>query len=124
MPLEARVAYHGTLDDAGVAQALARADLFLWPAINEAFGMALLEAQASGLPVIAGASGGVAGIIADGETGLLVPPGDIGAFAAAARRLIRDQAVRRAMGIAARTRVKREHDLARAIGSLGRTSAA
>ncbi len=58
------------------------ADLFVWPAINEAFGMALLEAQACGTPVIAGASGGVPAIIADGETGWLSPPGDVAAFAA------------------------------------------
>ena len=53
-----------------MAAALADSDLFVWPAINEAFGMALLEAQASGLPVVAGASGGVRGIVADRETGM------------------------------------------------------
>ena len=81
-PLGTRVRYRGALDDIGVAAALAAADLFVWPAINEAFGMALLEAQASGLPVVAGGSGGVGGIVDDGETGLLAPPGDVGAFAA------------------------------------------
>ena len=57
-PLGPRVRWRGALDEAGVADALANSDLFVWPAINEAFGMALLEAQASGLPVVAGASGG------------------------------------------------------------------
>ena len=56
----------------GSRRHLREADLFVWPAINEAFGMALLEAQASALPVVAGASGGVGGIVASGETGLLV----------------------------------------------------
>ena len=70
-PLGARVTYHGAFDAAGVAAALAGADLFVWPAINEAFGMALLEAQASGLPVVAGASGGVGDIVVPGTTGLL-----------------------------------------------------
>src|SRR5579864_3474188 len=75
-PLGSRIRYRGALDDAAIAAALAAADLFVWPAVNEAFGMALLEAQASGVAVVAGASGGVAGIVAAGETGLLAPPGD------------------------------------------------
>ena len=87
-PLGSRVVYRGMLGENETAAALREADVFVWPAINEAFGMALLEAQASGLPVVAGASGGVPAIVAAGETGLLVPPGDAAAFAAALRRLI------------------------------------
>jgi len=110
-PLGARVRYLGALDKAAIAGALAVSDIFVWPAVNEAFGMALLEAQASGLPVVAGASGGVAGIVASGKTGLLVPPGDVASFTAAVRRLILDGAARAAMGAAARAKVGREHDL-------------
>jgi glycosyltransferase involved in cell wall biosynthesis len=110
-PLGSRVVYRGMLDEGAIAAALAAADLFVWPAINEAFGMALLEAQASGLPVVAGASGGVGGIVAAGETGLLAPPGDAAAFAAATRRLICDGAARAAMAAAARRKVARDHDL-------------
>ncbi|SRR6266851_4259049 len=110
-PLGARIRYRGALDEGAVAAALAEADLFVWPAVNEAFGMALLEAQASGVAVVAGASGGVAGIVAAGETGLLVRPGDGAAFAAAARRLIVDSERRAAMGAAARAKVERAHDL-------------
>jgi glycosyltransferase involved in cell wall biosynthesis len=110
-PLGSRIRYRGTLDEASVAAALAEADLFVWPAVNEAFGMALLEAQASGVAVVAGKSGGVAGIVAAGETGLLVPPGDVAAFAAALRRLVQDPEARAAMGAAARAKVEREHDL-------------
>jgi glycosyltransferase involved in cell wall biosynthesis len=113
--LGARVRWRGALHDSAVAAALADCDLFVWPAVNEAFGMALLEAQASGLPVVAGCSGGVHGIVADGETGLLVPlgdpPSDHIAFAAALRHLILDPDRRAAMGAAARLRVRREHDL-------------
>lgn len=75
------------LDFAGLCDAdhtrilLARSDMFVWPAINEAYGMALLEAQAAALPVLAGDSGGVSGIVADGKTGWLVPVGDVDAFA-------------------------------------------
>jgi len=110
-PLGARIRFCGALEEAAVAEALAEADLFVWPAVNEAFGMALLEAQASGLPVVAGASGGVCGIVVSGETGLLAPPGDVAGFAAAVRRLILDGATRAAMGVAARGKVEREHDL-------------
>src|SRR6266852_3354696 len=101
-PLGARIRYRGALDEGAVAAALAEADLFVWPAVNEAFGMALLEAQASGVAVVAGASGGVAGIVAAGETGLLVPPGHVASFAAAVRRLILDGEARAAMGTATR----------------------
>jgi glycosyltransferase involved in cell wall biosynthesis len=110
-PLGPRVRWLGVRDDGAVAAALAAADLFVWPAINEALGMALLEAQASGLPVVAGMSGGVAGIVAAGETGLLAPPGDIAAFAAAVRALLLDGDRRRAMGLAARRKALAEHDL-------------
>ena len=109
--LGSRVSYRGALDDPAIAAALADADLCVWPAINEAFGMALLEAQASGVAVVAGRSGGVAGIVVPGETGLLVPPGDAAAFAAAVRRLILDGEACAAMGAAARAKVEREHDL-------------
>ena len=64
------------------------ADLYLWPAINEAYGMAFLEAQAAGLPVVAGRTGGVPAVVADGVTGVLTPIGDAAAFAAATARLL------------------------------------
>jgi glycosyltransferase involved in cell wall biosynthesis len=130
-PLDPRVCFAGALDEAGVAARLAGSDFFVWPAINEAYGMALLEAQASGLAVVAGESGGVGGIVADGRTGLLAPPGDAGAFAAALRRLIEDPARCAELGAAARQKALREHNLAVAadrlaemIGSLRRVRAA
>ncbi len=113
-PLGDRVVWAGALDPAAVAGRLAVADLYLWPAINEAFGMALLEAQAHGLPVVAGESGGVGEIVLAEATGLLTPPGDAEAFAAATRRLILDAECRAAFGEAARRRVLAEHDLAAA----------
>ncbi len=123
-PLGSRVSFVGEAVEAEVAARLAAADLFVWPAINEAFGMALLEAQASGLAVVAGNSGGVSAVVTDGETGLLVPPGDVGAFAAAVRRLIEDPARRAAFGEAARYKAMREHDLASAAARLAAMLAA
>jgi glycosyltransferase involved in cell wall biosynthesis len=109
--LGGRLRWTGELDARAVAARLAMADLFVWPAIGEALGMALLEAQASGLPVVAGAEGGVGTIVISGVSGLLVPPGDAGAFAAATRRLIRDPDARTRFAAAARRHVRREHDL-------------
>jgi glycosyltransferase involved in cell wall biosynthesis len=120
-PLSDRVAWMGSLDHAAIAERLGLADLFVWPACNEAFGMSLLEAQASGLPVVAGASGGVGEIIVPEVTGLLVAPGDAPAFAAAVRSMILDSRRRSAFAKAARERVLMEHDLpvaARRLGSV------
>ena len=117
-PVGARTRYRGACDQNGVRAALAEADLFVWPAINEAFGMALLEAQASGLPAVAGASGGIDAIVADGDTGTLAPPGDAAAFSEAVRRLIVDGAARARMGRAAAAKVRREHDLPAAAARL------
>ena len=61
---------------AALLDCYAAADLYVWPAVSEAWGMTLLEAQAAGLPVVAGAVGGVPAMVADGITGLLTPPGE------------------------------------------------
>lgn len=118
--LSGRVTWTGRLRQNEVAERLASADLFLWPAVNEAFGMALLEAQASGLPVVAGAAGGVEEIVRSGTTGLLVPPGETPAFAAAVRRLLVNPDQRSALGAAARRHALLEHDLPIAARRLGR----
>lgn len=110
-PLGGRVAWAGAAAPDALPQLYAAADLCVWPAIGEAYGMALLEAQASGLPVVAGAHGGVPAIVADGRTGLLTPPGDAGAFAAAVARLLDDANLRVAMGAAARHWIERGHDI-------------
>lgn len=75
----------------------AAADLMVWPAINEAYGMAMLEAQAAGLPVVAGLTGGVPDVVRDRETGVLCPVGDAPAFANAVTALLEDTDRLRAM---------------------------
>jgi glycosyltransferase involved in cell wall biosynthesis len=110
-PLGARVAWAGVLGPPALAAHLAAADLCVWPAVNEAFGMALLEAQASGLPVVAGAGGGVGEIVVPEATGLLVAPADAASFAAAVRRLLVDRGLHARLAAAARQRVLAEHDL-------------
>ncbi len=96
----------------------AACDLLVWPALNEAYGMALLEAQAAGLPVVAGRAGGVAAVVRDGETGRLTAPGDAGALAEAVRGLLAAPETRRAMSEAAVAAVAAEHDLRAAAGRL------
>lgn len=83
-----RVRYAGEQAPEAMAGFYAAADLLVWPAVREAYGVAILEAQATGLPVVAGHSGGVADIVRDGETGLLVAEGDPDAFAEAVVSLL------------------------------------
>jgi glycosyltransferase involved in cell wall biosynthesis len=98
----------------------AAADLFAWPAVDEPFGMALLEAQTAGLPVVAGRSRGVADVVHDGVSGVLVPPRDVDAFARALVSLLRSPDRLRAMGSAARATAVREHDIGTATITLNR----
>jgi glycosyltransferase involved in cell wall biosynthesis len=123
-PLGQRVRFAGALGAADIATRLAEADLFVWPAINEAFGMAILEAQASGIAAVVGDSGGVGAIVAGGKTGLLVPPGDVAAFADAVRRMIEDPVRCAALGATARRNAVQEHDISAAAERLARMIAA
>ena len=106
-----RVHFLGLRSHQQVANLLGACDLFLWPAVAEPLGMAMLEAHAAGLPVVAGNSGGVSDIVRHGETGLLTPAGDAEAFAAAVRRLLEDPASRLALGQRARARACSAHSL-------------
>ena len=115
-----RITYLGALDRAEIDALHAAADLAVWPALREAFGMALLEAQAAGLPVVAGASPGVARIVADGQTGLLTPAGDDRMLANAIRKLAIDPQRRRQMGHAAMQKAEQQHDIGAAAALIGR----
>ena len=112
--IDDRCCWLGQLDAAALAETYAACDLLVWPAIGEAWGMALLEAQATGLPVVAGRSGGVETVVAHGETGILVPPGDARSFATAVAVLLDDPRRRLHMGQTAVTRTKAVHDVSRA----------
>ncbi|NMM45168.1 glycosyltransferase family 4 protein [Rhodospirillaceae bacterium KN72] len=118
---DGRVRFLGAVDRATVGRVNRAADLFVWPAIQEAFGMAPLEAQAAGLPVVAGDRPGLRGIVDAGVTGLLVPEGDVDAFADAMRHLLTDDAGRARMAAAARAHVLANHDIGGAAALLRRT---
>ncbi len=101
----------GQMDRTGVAGYLAKSDLFAWPGYREAFGLAYLEAQGAGLPVVAMNSGGVEAVLKEGETGVLVPEGSTAKFAAALDGLIEDRQRRQKMGRLARLFARQERGL-------------
>ncbi len=92
--------------------ARAAADVFAWPGVGEAYGMAILEAQAAGLPVVAGATRGVPDVVRDGHSALLAPPDEPEALARALDTLLADPVLRAALGESARRFVASERTLA------------
>jgi glycosyltransferase involved in cell wall biosynthesis len=98
------VEFVGWLDCDGLAARLAAAQIVVVPSMwPEAFGLTCLEALASGRAVVASSVGGLPDLVRDGETGLLVAPGDSIALAAAVTRLAADEPLRRRLGRAGRT---------------------
>ena len=98
--LGGRIKLVGELDDAALARAYGRADLFVLASHYEGFGMAFTEALARGLPVIGCDGGAVAEAVATGGA-VLVPPGDVAALRAALEPLIADGEARAALAAAA-----------------------
>lgn len=92
---------------------LLAADIYVQPSLQEGLSIALLEAMAAGLPVIATAVGAAVDVIVDGESGVLVPPNDPVALAAALEELLVDVDKRQRLGRAGRARVAREYSLER-----------
>ncbi|MGH7582174.1 MAG: glycosyltransferase family 4 protein [Gemmatimonadales bacterium] len=95
-----RLSMLGFRDD--VRQLYPAADIFALSSRSEAMPIAVLEAMAAGLPVVAPAVGGIGEVVDDGRTGLIVSPGDIVALSGAIARLAGDAALRQAMGAAGR----------------------
>jgi glycosyltransferase involved in cell wall biosynthesis len=108
--LESAVELLGERDD--VPELLRTADVFVLSSRSEGLPLSILEAMAARLPVIASNVGGVSEVVVDGDTGLLVPPGDPQSLAAAIERLLEDQALGRRLGEAGRIRVAEHFDLA------------
>ncbi len=111
--LERRVFFPGRVEPS--EKIYAALDVFCLPSRKEGLGVAALEAMASGLPVAASRVGGLAESVVEGETGILVPPGDPAALAAALERLLLDRELRARMGRAGAARVGRRYT-ARAMG--------
>jgi phosphatidylinositol alpha-1,6-mannosyltransferase len=107
-----KVILAGAIPDADLPEAYATANLYAGPSrvdneINvEGFGISFLEAAASGLPVVAGDSGGVRSAVRDGETGIVLPPTDVAAWSRTLAELLRDPARQEALGNAGRAAVE------------------
>jgi glycosyltransferase involved in cell wall biosynthesis len=97
---------------AEVGDLLGRARMFVLPSLTEGISLSLLEAMAQGLPVVATAVGGTPEVVVDGQSGLLVPPVDPAALAAAMLRIWSDPELSRRMGAAARQRVEQDFNVA------------
>jgi rhamnosyl/mannosyltransferase len=121
--VDTRVRFAGEVDAAELPAYYAAADVVVLPSTqrSEAFGTVQLEAMAAGKPVVCTELGTGTGFVnVDGVTGLVVPPRDSGALAAALRRLIDDPDLRARMGAAGRERVGGEFNLDKLVeGVLG-----
>jgi len=108
------VALPGWTDD--VAAFLSQGDIFALPSFQEDFPLAVLDAMASGMPIVASAIDGPKDFLIHGITALLVPPNDPIAMADALERLIKDSTLRESLGRAARNEAERKYSF-QAIGA-------
>jgi glycosyltransferase involved in cell wall biosynthesis len=105
---ETPTVFTGYLRGEDLAQAYASADLFVFPSANETLGNVVLEAMASGLPVVAPRSGGVVDHVVDGENGFLVDKDDVYDMVAAVRTLVADPPLVGRLAAAARQHAERQ----------------
>ncbi|MFP3941976.1 MAG: glycosyltransferase, partial [Thermoanaerobaculia bacterium] len=123
--LDGTVRLVGVVPEEEVARRLEEADLFVLPSVvapdgqMEGIPVALMEALAAGVPVVASDLSGVPELVEDGRTGLLVPPGDAAALATAVERLVRDPELAARLAAAGREWVERAFRLDDTVGRLG-----
>jgi mannosyltransferase len=122
--LQARIVITGELANEEVQRWYQRLTIYAFTSRNEGFGLTLIEAMASGAALVAARAGAAEFVVEDGVTGVLAPPGDADALAAALEPLMRDPAAATAMGERARARVLEKFSLdaeASAIAAIYRT---
>jgi glycosyltransferase involved in cell wall biosynthesis len=115
-----RISFPGWLGPESKRAALSKAGVFVLPSYAEGLPMALLEAMAWGIPVIATPVGGIPELITHGENGLLVQPGDVPALTRALRDLAGNVELREKLGRAARARIDQAYALDSVLGRLGK----
>jgi glycosyltransferase involved in cell wall biosynthesis len=114
--VDARVIFHSRPQEE-VPDVLAASDVFVLPSFSEGIPLALLEAMAAGLPVVATAVPGTTDVVSDPSLGLLVPPQDAKALAAALVQVLDHPEGARAMALAGQAHVRRHFDLASLVGA-------
>jgi glycosyltransferase involved in cell wall biosynthesis len=122
--IEHAVTFTGAVDQDEIPAYYRRADVFCQPSFMEGIPVVLMEAMASGLPVVSSGVAGIPELVIDGHSGLLIPPGRPCAFAKAIGQLVDSPALRVAMGRAGRAIVEREFaaaHCARQVATLFRT---
>jgi glycosyltransferase involved in cell wall biosynthesis len=121
--LEAQIAGYGLTDRirllghrSDVERLFAALDVFVLPSKSEGMSNTILEAMASGMPIVATNVGGAEELVDDGRTGFLVPAGDTAALAGAIANLVANPALRLEMGTAGRVKAHNEFSLDRMVG--------
>ncbi|MBI2625988.1 MAG: glycosyltransferase family 4 protein [Candidatus Nealsonbacteria bacterium] len=105
--LEDKVKFVGQIPPEGIPEYLAMADCFVLPSLKEGFGIAVLEAMAAGVPVVASRVGGILDIVEDKKTGLLVEPGNVEDISQSIQRIFQDSALKEQLINNAMTELKR-----------------
>lgn len=108
-PAAERIHFLG--ERADVPEIMAASDLFVLPSLNEGLSMAMLEAMSLGLPVVATDVGGASDILANGETGWLIPSGDVGALVGAIDAALSDPEQARTYATRAQAQVRRDFSI-------------
>jgi len=111
--LRERVFFLGNVPN--LEEIVGASDLFLLPSEAESFGMAALEAMASEVPVIATQSGGLPEVVIDGESGYLLPVGDVDSMAARAIEILSDSHLQKRLGRAGRAAAETQFNEARVV---------
>jgi len=107
MSKELDVGFLGWTPHENLPKVYSKADIFVLPSYTEALGIVIMEAMASGLPVIATKTSGAQDLVEDGKTGFLVPIGNTIALKEKIKVLLENPGLRRTMGSAGRERIKK-----------------